>query len=129
MLREPNIAKLKFKFMLARAGSAQGISLLVWPVAITSLGWGDGRKGLRVAGHGRSLLKYSQRFHIYTTTTAMDVWARRVCVWRLMKSMGVEATACMGKILAAAEMFLEHSGIALKCAEGLGLRLARRWNK
>ena len=46
-----------------------------------------------------------------------------------MKSMGVEATACMGKRLAAAEIFLEHSGIALGCAEGLGLRLARRWNK
>ena len=46
-----------------------------------------------------------------------------------MKSMGVEATACMGKMLAAGEMFLEHSGIALGYAEGLGLRLAGRRNK
>ena len=60
---------------------------------------------------------------------AMNVWIRRVCVWRMMKSMGVEATECIGKMLAAAEMFLEHSVIALGYTEGLGLRLAGRRNK
>jgi len=38
---------------------------------------------------------------------------RRVFVWRLLGSMEVEATGCMGERLGASEMFWEDSPITL----------------
>jgi len=43
--------------------------------------------------------------------------------------MEVEAAACMGERLAAAEMFWVHLGNSLGSAKGLGSRLAGRWNE
>ena len=37
--------------------------------------------------------------------TTPDVWMRRNFDWRSLGSIGVEAIACMGKRLGAAEMF------------------------
>ena len=59
------------------------------------------------------MLKYSQRFHICNPVTALEVSIREVFVWRLMGSMEVEATACMGERLGASEMFGEDSRITL----------------
>jgi len=36
------------------------------------------------------VLKYSRRFHIFNTTTALDVWMRRVRLWKGLRNMGVE---------------------------------------
>ena len=39
---------------------------------------------------GNILLKYSRRFHIFNTTTTMNVWIRRVRFWKVLRNMGVE---------------------------------------
>ena len=46
-----------------------------------------------------------------------------------MGDIGVEAMVCMSEKLGAAEMFWEDSGIALRDAKGLALRIARRRNE
>ena len=72
------------------------------------------------------MLKYSQRFRIYDTTTTSDVWMKRVFVWEILGSMGVQTVACIGERLGGAEMFWAHFGIALGGAEDWELKLARR---
>ena len=62
---------------------------------------------------GLFVLKYSQRFHICDTVTALEVSIRRVFVWRLLGCMEVEATACMSERFGESEMFGEDSRITL----------------
>jgi len=43
--------------------------------------------------------------------------------------MGVEARVCLGERLSAAEMLWEDAGTRSRGAEGLELRLVKRWNE
>ena len=36
------------------------------------------------------LLKYLRTFHIFNTTTTLDVWTRRVRGWKELQNMGIE---------------------------------------
>ena len=77
----------------------------------------------------KEVLKYSRRFHICDTVTTPEVRIRRVFVWRLSESIGVEAMAYMGEWLGTPEMLWECSGIVPRCVWSLELRLVRRWNE
>ena len=48
---------------------------------------------------------------------------------KVLRNMGVEAKARLGERLGAPEMFGEDAGTRTRGAEGLELRLAKRWNE